>query len=90
MSNVNPRWTYAELREAFNSVRNPEYWQGPIRAIVESDKIAVIIEAIAYFTGEATSVRMALIPNRGLCYLVESVGFDGGPAKFLTQTKETE
>jgi hypothetical protein len=46
----------AAYEAAFRAVQNTENWKNPIDAVVAADKLAITVEAIAWFAGSATTV----------------------------------
>lgn len=69
----------AELRRAFSRVENRADWKGAIAAVVHRQSLAIICEAIEFFTATKATVK----PVEGFeatHFYVTSPGYRAGPA----------
>ncbi len=71
-------FTLPELSLAFERVRNPFDWQGPIFAEIPASERRVVDRALYWFT--ATLPVFAAVPGDPTRLIVTAVGFRLGPA----------
>jgi len=67
----------AELSAAFDLVKDPAHWKGPINAVVPESVVDDVKEAVAFYT--ATVATAVPIDGTGL-YHVRAAGYWAGPA----------
>ncbi len=71
-------FTHAELTQAFESVRDPVDWRGPIFAEIRSTERQMVKRAVYWFT--ATIPVFASVPRDPTRLIVTAVGYRLGPA----------
>lgn len=74
---VHRGYNYAQLKQAFDSVSDPQDWKGPIAAVMGGEAVNVVVAAIQFFT--ATEPKVSYNPKTGQ-FVVESIGYRAGPA----------
>ncbi len=71
-------YTHAQLTEAFDRVRDPGDWKGPIFAEIPVSERRVVQKAIYWFT--ATVPVFAAVPRNPERLIVTATGYRLGPA----------
>jgi len=71
-------FTHAQLTEAFERVRNPADWKGPIFAEIPATERRVVQKAVYWFT--ATIPVFATVPRDAQRLVVTATGYRLGPA----------
>ena len=71
-------FTQERLARAFDRVRNPRDWKGPIRAIIPADDRRAVQEAVMWFTGTLPVFRR--VPGETAWLAVTAPGYRLGPA----------
>jgi hypothetical protein len=71
----------AELSKAFDLVKDPSHWKGPVRGHVEGEDVKDVIEAITFYTATVGHVYGPLRsgPHKGLFRIIAD-GYWAGPA----------
>jgi hypothetical protein len=70
----------AALSKAFDLVKDPEHWKGPVNGYVTVDVLDDVKESVAFYTGTiAEAVVVSGGPYWGL-YHVRAAGYWAGPA----------
>jgi len=67
--------TESELRNAFDSVKDPSDWKGPIDRFVDESQLTAVVKAIQYYTG--TEPIVAFVKDS--LFNVRSIGYRHGP-----------
>jgi hypothetical protein len=76
-------FSYAQLARAFETVRNPLDWKGPIFADIPEDERRVVQKAVLWFTG--TMPVFVTMPSDAHRLMVTAVGYRLGPAGALVE-----
>jgi len=70
-------YTKAELRLAFDAVKDPQDWKAPITVVMPGEVVMPVVAAIKFYTATVPTVSLDVTTMR---YLVESEGYHAGPA----------
>ena len=70
-------YTYAELRAAWDHVKNPDDWRAEVYASMPGELVNLVVEAIKFFTATIPTVKL---DTRTMTYYVSSIGYRQGPA----------
>ena len=73
---MSEKYTHDQLEKAFDLVKNREHWKNPIDAYCRGENLAVISEAISYFTATLPSISQ----QENGWYRVVAQGYRQGPA----------
>jgi hypothetical protein len=65
-----------KMSDAFDSVCDPNYWKGPIKAVVPKDKASLVVDAIWFFTATCEEP----VDNGDGTVTITSIGYAMGPA----------
>lgn len=74
------------LKKAFDKVKDPRDWKAPINAVVKSEDIGAVWEAVVFYTATQPEIiaQDYILENSGefkiYCYRVKSEGYRNGPA----------
>jgi hypothetical protein len=64
-------YTQEELRQAFDKIKKPGNWKGPIRATIPAEDYNLAAAAVAYFTGSNLEIE----DNTNHQYTVYAAGY---------------
>ena len=64
-------YTQEELRQAFDKIKKPGNWKGPIRATIPAEDYELAAAAVAYFTGS----NLEITKNKNNQYTVYAAGY---------------
>ena len=68
---------HAKMVAAFDLVENADHWKGPVDGFIDGADVAVVAEAVVYFT--ATVAEITEGPTKGRFH-VKAPGYWAGPA----------
>ena len=71
-------FTQDQLARAFDRVRNPRDWKGPIRAVIPAADRQAVQKAVIWFT--ATVPKFSSVPGKADWLAVTAPGYRLGPA----------
>ena len=70
-------YTEAELRLAFDAVKDPQDWKAPIAAEMPGEVVMPVVAAIKFYTATVPTVSLDVTTMR---YYITSPGYRAGPA----------
>lgn len=73
-------YTQGQLTEAFDRVKDPEYWKNPIDAVVTEDQKNVTVAAVVYFTATVPDVYPIDLGQVNKIFRIKAIGYLLGPA----------